>query len=148
MLSMAAGLCAMLLPEHVFTKQMRFLLSLLFVTALAAPFCEMKKSGLAISELLDMTEDTMALRTEQLQEECMAQVQNQTESVIEQMLSAEGILCEEVKAIVHMDEENRIYISEVSVQCGDAQRAETLLKSAFGEEVVIDAAELAENPAS
>ncbi len=143
MLSLAVGLCHMIKPSRTFEKQVRFLVSMLFVICMVSPFLHLEFSD--IPELLaeaEETEQSQALE-EELQSQVLASTRTQTEAAIAQLLTAQGIACSEIAVTVHIDETGCISISEVSVTCDDEQKASESLRSALGEEVVLHVAEAA-----
>lgn len=144
LLSIAVGLCSLLRPARQFDKQLRFLISLLFVIGIAAPFLRidwrMPPSAFAQVQQSEQTQ-TLSEETEQL---ILTQTEQKTESTLQAFLTENGIVCSDLHVAVHIDETKRIYISEVSTECSDRQRACELLRTQLGEEVTLHVSEMAQ----
>ncbi len=144
MLSIAVGLCHVLKPNKLFEQQVRFLISLLFVISLAAPLLQIDWQ-IRPSELAEMQDNAY---TEQLTEEAanivLHETETQAEAALQRMLAEKGIACSELTASAHIDEEQRIYISEVSAVCSHVQQTCEILRENLGEEVTLHVAEMAQ----
>lgn len=142
MLSIAIGLCNMLRPSRQFEQQIRFLISLLFAVCLAGPLLRMDLT-LAPPEA-DMVRT--AIQAEQItdtaQELILTETAEKTEAALCARLAENGITCPELKAEIHIDDKQRIYISEISAVCSDTVRAGAILRSDLGEEVTLHVAQL------
>jgi hypothetical protein len=142
MLSMAVGICSLIRPSRLLERQVRFLISLLFVASFTAPLLQMDFSG-SLSEL------SSALRTEQtagledaVEESLLSETRSRAEEALRELLSEAGISVSELSVTVHIDESDSIYLSEVNVTCGDYQKTCEVLQEALGEEVTIRVTEI------
>ncbi len=144
LLSIAVGLCSLLRPGRQFDKQLRFLISLLFVIGIAAPFLQidwrMPPSAFAQIRQSEQTQ-MLAEETEQL---ILEETARKTESTLHAFLTENGIACSDLHVSIHIDETKRISISEVSTECSDRQRAYELLRTQLGEEVTLHVSEMAQ----
>lgn len=144
MLSIAVALCNMIRPSRLFERQVRFLISLLFVISLAAPFLQMDYQ--AALDLMAQAADPP--ETAALEETMEAQLLEETalcsEAAVRALLEQEGIACTETDVKVHIDESDSIYISEVSVMCDNLQRASEILRENLGEEVILHVSQVVE----
>lgn len=143
MLSIAVGLCNILKPSKLFERQVRFLISLLFALCLAAPLLRIDWHA-APSELAAVQ---MEVRADQLRQDAQQLVLEETaartENALCGILRNNGIVCPNLDAEIHIDDEQRIYISEVSAVCSDPAQAADLLRTNLGEEVTLHVTELA-----
>lgn len=142
MVSLAVGLCHALKPSHLFERQVRFLISLLFVIGLAGPILTIDwRSAAAIIQ-----NEPAAAENPQLEEELEVQLLQETavrsETALRELLASNGISCTELDVSVHIDETNCIYISEVSAVCSDAGKTTDILREQLGEGVTIHASEM------
>ncbi|MBQ7003814.1 MAG: hypothetical protein IJN57_07625 [Oscillospiraceae bacterium] len=137
MLSLAMGLCTMIQPGRLLEKQMRFLLSLLFVLCMAVPFLRIDYDTLTERLMqADVLPESGTLTTA-MEQQLLEKTALCSESAVRTLLSAEGIACTDVSVSVHISETGSISISEVSVVCDDFQRASMLLRQQLGEEVAL-----------
>lgn len=142
MLSLSTGLCSLLRTGKTFERQIHFLLSMLFVIVLIAPFRSLTVPDMTALSLQEESALHTGTLTEETEHMLIEEARRRICTRAGELLTQEGIDWKEVDASVHIDENRCIYISEVSVRCRDAQKAQTLLKSAFGEEVSVYAAEV------
>lgn len=142
MLSLAIGLCNVIKPSRIFEKQVRFLISLLFVIGLASPLLQIdwQSSPLALAE--DLQASQAEKLTQELQTQLLEETAVRTENALLEVLAADGVSCSELDVSVHIDDAQCIYISEVSVVCSDAEKANNILQASFGEEVTVHVTEM------
>ncbi|MBQ9110750.1 MAG: hypothetical protein IJY06_05225 [Oscillospiraceae bacterium] len=147
MLSIAVGICNVLRPSKLFERQVRFLISLLFTLCLAAPLLRIDWHAplpeLAAGEM-EMQADRLRQDAQQL---ILEETAVRTESALTKLLNENGIACQTVDVQVHIDDEQCIYISEVSTACSDPAQAAGLLRTNLGEEVTLHVTELASETA-
>lgn len=137
MLSLAVGLCSLMGIGKALERQIRFILSLLFLLALILPFKELDIRELGDLSLFAEQEVHAGELTEELNRQMAEETRKQICSSVGQLLTDAGFSWEKVDASVHIDETGCIYISEVHVLCRDARGAEELLQPIFGEEAKI-----------
>ncbi len=143
MVSLAVGLCHALKPSHLFEKQVRFLISLLFVIGLVSPILNIDwRSALAFTQEIPAAAENPQLET-QLQAQLLEETAARTETALRELLALNGIRCTEMDVSVHIDEMNCICISEVSIVSSDVRKTTDILQEQLGEEVTIHAAEMA-----
>ncbi len=141
LLSLAVGVVHMIRPSKAFEQQVRFLVSMLFIVCITKPFLTLEMPG--FSSITDTAEaavqcDTLADET---QTQVLAATRMQTEHAVAQYLTANGITCTQVTAIMNIDGTGSISISEVSVMCSPPETAAALLQSVLGEGVTLHVAE-------
>lgn len=141
MLSIAVGICSILRPSKAFDRQVQFLISLLFVIGIAEPLLRtdwrMPPVGVIDVQMQEQSENL----TTEAQNLILAETASQCESALYDLLTQQGITCEEMDVSVHIDEEACIYISEVSAVCSDAEASQAVLREKLGEEVTIHVTE-------
>ena len=140
MLSTAVAVCTLLRPEQALGKQLRFLLSLLLIIGLAVPLLQIRLPEEAFSEsafALQQAENRAAFEDRILQE-----TQARTEAALRERLTAAGITCTALTAVLHRTEDGCIYCSEVQAACSKPERAAAVLREALGEEAEIIAGEM------
>ncbi len=135
MLSLAVGVCNMVRPSRLFEKQVRFLISLLFVLCLSVPLLQIDYEGIAArlehADALPEADSLTAAMEQQLLEETALC----SEAAIRTLLEQNGIRCMQAQVSVHIDAAGSISISEVSVTCDDFRSASQLLRQQLGEGV-------------
>ncbi len=131
LLSISVALCTLLCPNAGLMKQVRFLISLLFLISLAVP-------------LTDLTppEDLTQIQNQQAQESAIAVTKQCAEQALYQLLEDSQIHCTDLCVTVHIDENQRIIINKVSAVCDDFQNACRVLHEALGEEAEICVTEI------
>lgn len=133
MLSIAVAVCMLICPNTVLQKQIRFLISLLFVISLALPLKQI--------EFPDSLEQMQRERSQQTVQEV---TEHSVEDTLNTLLAQNAVLCQELNVTVHIDENYCISITDVSVICDDVQHAVEIMKEVLGEGVEIHAAEILE----
>ncbi|MDE6004469.1 MAG: hypothetical protein K2G88_03690 [Oscillospiraceae bacterium] len=133
MLSIAVAVCTLVCPNAVLAKQVRFLIALLFVISLAVSLTN-----------LEFPVSLVEIQQERSQESAQAVTEKYAEQALYLLLTQEEISCSELHVTVHIDENQSIFISEVSAVCDDFQKACHVLKQALGEEVEIHVTEILE----
>lgn len=133
MLSIAVAVCTLVCPNAVLAKQVKFLISLLFIISLAVPLTN-----------LEFPVDLLEIQQERSQESAQAVTQKYAEEALYLLLTQEEISCSELQVTVHIDENQSISISEVNAVCDDFQKACRVLEQALGEEVEIHVTEILE----
>lgn len=142
MLSAAVGLITLIRPGRVLERQVRFLVSLLFVVSLTAPFLHMEvPSSLGELQAREAQAHADAI-TAEMEAQMLAQTQMLAADALQELLAAQGITCEEITVQAHIGENGSIYLSEVSVRCDDFAGASGVLTDALGEEVSIRVTEV------
>lgn len=131
LLSISVAVCTLICPDAVLAKQVRFLISLLFIISLAVPLTNLEFP-------VSMTE----IQQERSQESVTAVTQKYAEEALYLLLTQEGISCSELHVTVHIDENQSISISEVNAVCDDFQKACRVLEQALGEEAEIHVTEI------
>ncbi len=143
MVSLAVGLCHALKPSQLFEKQVRFLISLLFVLGLVSPVLTIDwRTMAAFMQETPAAAENAQLET-QLQSQLLEETAVRTETALRELLASNGIRCTEMDVSVHIDETNCICISEVSTVCSGVGRTTDILREQLGGEVTIHAAEMA-----
>lgn len=112
-------------------KQIRFLIALLFVCVLIQPVREFQ-----IPDSLEAVQKAQSDKTAQ------ALTEQTVKTAISELLSQNQISCSEISVNLHIDETNRISISEVSLTCDDYQNTVRLLREILGEGVTIHVSEI------
>ncbi|MDE6729509.1 MAG: hypothetical protein K2J71_01875 [Oscillospiraceae bacterium] len=135
MLSIAVAICTLILPDTTLTKQVRFLISLLFIISLAVPLAD-----------LEFPVSMQEIQQEQSQETAQAVTELYLKNALLALLEQEQIVCEELEVTVHIDESGSISIREVEVNalCDDFQKACRVLEQALGEEAEIHVTQILE----
>ncbi len=142
LLSITASICDLIRPDQQFRPQIRFLISLLFVIGLAAPLAYLDADFMlsGVSGLQETAQE------EQLSDTAEALILEETERRTEEalctLLQENGIVCTEMKVSLHIDDGQRISISEVRTECSDMQAALALLEMQLGEGVSIHVTEV------
>ena len=137
MLGCGAGLVSMISPGKSMERQMHFLVSLLFAVGLMAAFTQFElpsDPGILAQEMLE--EQTQAM-DERIRTALLEQTKTGTEEAIRRKLEENGIHCTAVEATLHIDADNCIHISKVTVTCDDFAGANALLPDLLGEEAEI-----------
>lgn len=142
MLSLTIGLCNVLKPGLIFDKQLRFLISLLFVLGLASPILSLKNEGFHIAIPENAGQERTQALAEEMQESILYQTGKQTEAALYKLLREKGIVCSELQVRVHIDEGQCIYISEVSAVCDQTEYTCEILRASLGEEVMLHVSEI------
>lgn len=134
-ISLLSGIMDALKPDKRFDKQMRLILSAVYILAILSPFAGgkipfrydvPKNTSIAVS-----LEDTVAEQTAS----CAAR---NLETSIQTLLQDHHITDAEVLVSVHTEEDGSINIDHVTVSCMDTVSADRLLKECLGEEVNFD----------
>ena len=133
LLSIAVSVCLLICPDTALQKQVRFLISLLFIISLILPFRNIS--------FLDSLEAIQQERSDTAMQEITEQ---SVENALKSVLAQNGITCSETDVSVHIDENHCISITDVSVTCDDFQNTVHLLKEILGEEVGIHVTEILE----
>lgn len=140
--SAVVGICTLIRPSRALERQVRLLLSLLFVISLAAPLTRMElpESWEALCEQQVQTQavDVDAAFTAQL----LTETQQQTETALRKQFAQAGIICTELSVILYIDEKDCIHCKEVRAVCDDFAGGCALLKEMLGEEVTICVTEI------
>jgi len=133
LLSICTAVCTLFCPESSLTKQVRFLISLLFIIGLAVPLTN-----------LEFPESLIQIQEQNSQETALAVTKKSAEQALLFLLSEEQIHCSDLQVDVHIDGNQRIMISDVSVVCDDYQNACRVLREALGEETELHVTEILE----
>lgn len=117
-------------------NQMKFLLNMIFVIVIAAPFLR----GTATLELPDIsryTEPEYSDADELYREEMAEQTGLNISTVLRQQLEAAGVKCEDIQTDVNISETNSISISKVTVISSNFAAAEIIIRNSLGEETEV-----------
>lgn len=142
LLSLTIGLCNVLKPGVIFEKQIRFIISLIFVLGLVSPILSLKSDGVCVTFAKSSGEVNAQSLTEQMYDEILIITEDKTETALLELLSSNGVECEDLQIQAHIDEGQCIYISEVSVVCDEPQRTCEILRESLGEEVVLHVSQM------
>lgn len=142
MLSAAVGICSLLRPGKMLERQIRLLLSVLFVISLASPLMQIEVPP----ELTVLAEERLRQREATLRSEMdarvLAEAKPRVEQALTELLAAEGITCTKMEAELYIDEEGCIYCSDIRTECSDFAGACAVLRAAAGEGVNICVTEI------
>jgi len=133
LLSIAVSVCLLICPDTALQKQVRFLISLLFIISLILPF-----KNLSFPDSLE------AIQQERSDTAMQEVTEQSLETALKSVLAQNGIHCSETEVAVHIDETHCISITDVNVTCDNFQNAVHLLKEILGEEVAIHVTEILE----
>ena len=122
MISICVAVCTLICPDTVLTKQVRFLISLLFIISLAVPLTD-----------IEFPESLVQIQEQKAQESAVSVTKECAERALLLLLSQADISCTELHVTVHIDEHQRISITEVSAVCDDYQNTCRILHEAVGE---------------
>lgn len=136
MLSAAVGICSLIRPGKALERQIRFVISLLFVISLTVPLTQME-----VPPELEVLAEERAVYQEGLdaglKEALLAETKRRTEEALTEQLAAAGITCTKMEAILYIDETGCIYCSDISAECSDFAGACAILEAILGEGVNI-----------
>lgn len=142
MLSAAVGIVSLLRPGKTLERQIRLLLSVLFVISLAAPLAQIEVPP----ELPVLAEEQLRQReaelTAEMNERVLAETKPRVEQALKDLLGAEGITCTKMEAELYIDGEGCIYCSDIRAECSDFAKACAILTEAAGEGVNICVTEI------
>lgn len=134
-ISLFSGVLDALRPNAKFDRQMRLLLSAVFLLAILTPLVKgAGKMQVNLDRDMTVSQDltaAMAVQTE-------ASATENLENTLQELLQKGGVTDAEVEVEMHITEDNSIEIEHVTVFCGDTETAESLLAECLGEEVKID----------
>lgn len=134
MLSCAVSLFSLAAPGKALAGQMKFLVSLLFAVSLAVPLLHFELP----SDLETLASDALSMQTQEtesrVRESMIEETQDCTAQALRQALANAGIHCSELDVQVHIDENDCIHISKVTVTCDDFAGANALLSDLLGGE--------------
>ncbi len=142
MLSAAVGIISLIRPGKALERQIRFLVSILFVICLAAPVMQIEfpsDLGVFAEEQAQQHEEML---TAGMEEQLLKEVTHCTEQALIEKLASEGISCTKMKATLYIDEEECIYCSDIEAECDDFAGACAVLEEVLGEEVNIRVTEV------
>lgn len=134
-ISLLSGVLDALKPNAKFDRQMRLLLSAVFLLGILTPLAK----G-AVHFQPDWNDDVTV--PEELTAAMAVQAETQAgenlATSLEELLQNEGITDAEVEVDMNMTEDSRIEIEHVTAFCADTETARQLLTECLGEEVKID----------
>lgn len=134
-ISLLSGVLDALRPNAKFDRQMRLLLSAVFLLAILTPLVKGARE-MQVDWDRDMTVSQDLTAAMAVQTEACA-VEN-LENTLKELLQKGGVADAEVEVEMHITEDNSIEIEHVTVFCEDTETAESLLAECLGEEVKID----------
>lgn len=134
--SLLSGVLDALKPNKKFDRQMRLLLSVVFLLAFLAPFVK------GLDDLHWNSWETDAVISDHLTAEMAQQTlqyaQENLEQTLVQYLQEHNLADAQVQVQMHMTDDDSIEINRVIVSCTNSETATALLKECLGEEVTID----------
>lgn len=142
MLSITIGLCNALKPTAIFEKQIRFLISMIFVLCISAPILQLRKGTISFFVPKYNMQIQSAELTEQVHQSILDKTAEQINAALQELLRRNGIICTKLDVRVHIDEGQRIYISEVSAECDQPDHACEILRASLGEEVILHVSQM------
>ena len=145
LLSITVGICNILKPSNLFERQVRFLISMMFVIGLAASLLNIDWQIVSIAPRENTVNVQTASLTLEAQDLILSQTAARTETALQEIFNQNGIRYSELQASVNIDEGQRIYISEVSTVCSDTRRACEILRTNLGEEVILRVTEMVQS---
>lgn len=133
LLSVVLSLADALKPDEKFTHQLKFMFSLVFLTALVATVAgsdfDFELPVSAGAESLDGYEDIEAAADRAI----VSSAQTSFTDMISRILTAEGISFEKITADVNMTEDGSININWIGYCGDDIEGAKEVIKSNIGE---------------
>lgn len=138
MLSAAVGICTLLRPGKELERQVRFLISVLFLLSIIVPLTQMELPAWTAEETVQAADSTA------FESALLRETQTRTEDALRERLTEAGISCEALSVTLYMGEDRCIYCSEVQAVCSEPDSVYTVLREALGEEAVIRVTEAAE----
>lgn len=133
MLSTAVAICMLICPDTALEKQVKFLISLLFMISLAVPLMQ-----------LEFPESLEEMQQTQAETSALSLTQSCAEEALQLLLAQEGITCTELHVSVHIADDQSISITEVSAVCDDYQNACRVLENALEEGTALYVTEILE----
>ncbi len=134
-ISILSGILDALKPDNRFDRQLRLLLSSVFVLAVLTPFAGGMRdlhidwnSDVSASSSLA---DAVTIQTEDVAGENL-------ETALTSLLTNSGVTPVDVTVVMHTNADGSIDIEQVTAFCSDADTANRLLTECLGEEVKID----------
>lgn len=133
-ISLISGVLDALKPNAKFDRQMRLLLSSVFLLAILTPFAKgLRSYRPELESEVSVPTDFTAVMAEQT-EACAA---DNLEASLTQLLRQGGVADAKVEVEMHISEDNSIEINRVTAVCTDTVTADALLAECLGEEVRI-----------
>ncbi|MBQ8079257.1 MAG: hypothetical protein IJ236_04830 [Oscillospiraceae bacterium] len=136
LLSAAVGMVGLAMPQGSLGRQVRLILELLFVLALASPLLHRQ---IAFSPGQGNLQQVVQMQAAEdaLREQIIAESRPRVEAALCGLLTESGIACTKMEADLHMDDSGCIYCTEIRAECSDLPAACRILREALGEEVNI-----------
>lgn len=131
-ISILSGVLDALKPDSRFDRQLRLLLSVVFVLAVLTPF-----AGGIRSLHVEWRENVVASEalSDAMASETIAEAGRNLETALTTLLTEGGVTDAAVKVAMHTNDDNSIDIEQVTVLCSDTETARSLLTECLGEEV-------------
>ncbi|MDE5565320.1 MAG: hypothetical protein K2I93_09200 [Oscillospiraceae bacterium] len=140
--SAVVGICTLIRPSRALERQVRLLLSLLFVISLAAPLTQMELPE-SLEALCEQHTQAHAVDVDKaFTTQLLTETQQQTEAVPRERFTQAGITCTELSVTLYIDENDCIHCKEVHAVCDDFAGGCALLEELLGEEVTICVTEI------
>ena len=136
MLSASIGILSLIYPSAL-DRQIKFLMSMLFLVSMITPFVGMEfptESAIVTAEQIEQGKIRLS---DKLQETVLKESEKRICEAVKEKLNSAGIRCDRVEVELHMNDENCIYCSEVKAECDNFADACRILNALFGEEVEI-----------
>lgn len=137
--TIAVSVCDMLCTDGKFTKQIRLILTLVFVTGITAPVADLIKNN-------QIEETFYALRSydgasnensEVYRSYLKRTVEENINAEFCRILESEGITAEKICSEIYISEDYSISIIKAGIKCDDFTKAEEILRNRTGEEFEI-----------
>ncbi len=140
--SAVVGICTLIRPSRALERQVRLLLSLLFVISLAAPLTQMELPA-SLEALCEQQAQAHAIDVDEaFTAQLLTETQKQTEAALRERFAQAGITCTDLSVALYIDEDDCIHCKEVRAVCDDFAGGCALLKETLGEEVTICVTEI------
>ena len=134
-ISVLSGVMDALKPDHRFDKQLRLLLSVVFVLAVLTPFAGgARQFRLHWNSGETFSSDALANAAA---EETKTAAARNLEAALTEILAKGGVPGASLQVVMHTTEDGSIDIEQVTAFCSDTETASRLLTQCLGEEVKI-----------
>ena len=140
LLSASAGILSLIYPA-VLDRQIKFLMSMLFLVSMITPFVGMEFPTESTIVTAEQIEQGTVKLFDTVQQTILQESEKRICEAVTEKLNSAGITCQSVEVQLHMNEENCIYCSEVKAECDNFADACRILNALFGEEVKISVTE-------
>ncbi|MGN0606731.1 MAG: hypothetical protein ACI4JM_09440 [Oscillospiraceae bacterium] len=135
----AVSICDMLCADSRYSKQINFILSLVFVTGIITPVSYALKNfdvSAAMSGIYEYNTDR-AKNNEEYIKYLKRAVEDNINASFRDILESEGISVRKIYSEVDISENYSISIIKAGIECDDFEKAAEIIKSTAGEEFEI-----------